>query len=200
MICTMEMLLPRAWIVAALLAGAASHAQPAHAQSKGFGWLAKAEKWAMKEEYRGWILHGAIASLVTYSADRIADKPAYGAALATGFYIGKELREAYYWNAPRRDRIMDMVTPVVGAVAAAYLLRHKRNEKPAPEKPPPPPESAAPPADTSSYALDLPYHFPSESVSCELSESCSSWPPDRCSSLLGPTLRAWSGRGFPTSC
>lgn len=100
--------------------------RPGLAQSWGLGWLKAAEEWSMQEDYRGWIFHGAIAALVTLAADWVADKPEYGAAIGSGFYIGKEIRELFLWNAPTLDVVMDMTTPVVTSTVTAWLLTRNR--------------------------------------------------------------------------
>lgn len=129
-------------------------ARPAAAQSWYLDWLKRIEEWSLKEDYRGWVFHGVIAAAVTLAADRLADRAAYGAALASGFYLGKELREAAIWDGFTTDRIMDMTTPVAAAIAAAILLRDTPPRAGPPRVLPPalpapcdpPPARAAPPS------------------------------------------------------
>lgn len=115
--------------------------RPAYAQSWYLEWLKRVEEWSMEENYRGWLFHGLIAASVTFTADRLIGRADYGAALASGFYVGKEVREAGMWGGFTTDRVMDLATPVVAAVAAAYLLRDApaRPEPPRVLPPPPPP-------------------------------------------------------------
>lgn len=119
-------------IAAAAVVIATTLPRPALAQSWGLGWLKAAEEWSMKEDYRGWIFHGAIAALVTLTADWVAGKPEYGAAIGSGFYIGKEIRELFLWNAPTVDVVMDLATPVATSTLTAWLLTRNR-PKPLPK-------------------------------------------------------------------
>lgn len=130
---------------ALLLALALTAPRPAWAQSWYLDWLKRLEEWSMEEDYRGWIFHGLIAASVTFTADRLIGRADYGAALAGGFYVGKEVREAGMWDGFTTDRIMDLATPVVAAVAAAYLLRDTPARLEPPRVvPPPPPAPCAP--------------------------------------------------------
>ncbi len=131
-----------------LLCAALAAPRPAASQSWYLDWLKRVEEWSLREDYRGWIFHGAIAAAVTVAADRLAGRAAYGAALSSGFYLGKEFREAALWDGFTTDRVMDMASPVVAAVAIAFLLRGDAARPHAPRilPPPLPAPCAVPPA------------------------------------------------------
>ena len=116
----------------------------AAAQSWYLDWLKRVEEWSMEKDYRGWILHGLIAAAVTGAADLVIGRPEYGAAVSSGFYIGKEIREARMWDGFTTDRIMDLATPVVAAVVTAYVLRDRPARLEPPRILPPLPVPCAP--------------------------------------------------------